>query len=105
MSSRELWGVAEIYCGQKSAEAIKIARKAGVSVRMITGDHPETAYHIGKELGLADNKDQIFDASQIKQMGDKELETAVKNSLVFARIIPESKYKILKILENTELPR
>ena len=44
-----------------------------------------------------------FDASQIKQMGDKELETAVKNSLVFARITPESKYKILKILENTEI--
>ena len=95
-------GVADIL-RPESAEAIKIARKAGVSVRMITGDHPETAYHIGKELGLADNKDQIFDASQIKQMGDKELETAVKNSLVFARITPESKYKILKILENTEI--
>ncbi|MBS7346375.1 MAG: cation-transporting P-type ATPase, partial [Candidatus Sacchiramonaceae bacterium] len=95
-------GVADIL-RPESADAIKVARKAGVSVRMITGDHPETAYHIGKELGLADNKEQIFDASQIKQLSDEELEAAVKKSLVFARITPESKYKILKILEKTEI--
>ena len=95
-------GVADIL-RPESAEAIKVARKAGVSVRMITGDHPETAYHIGKELGLAESRDQIFDASQIKQLSDEELESAVKKSLVFARITPESKYKILKILENTEI--
>ncbi len=95
-------GIADIL-RPESTEAIKIARKAGVSVRMITGDHPETAYHIGKELGLAESRDQIFDASQIKQLSDEELESAVKKSLVFARITPESKYKILKILENTEI--
>ena len=87
----------------ESANAIQKAQQAGVSVRMITGDHPETAFHIGHELGLADNRQQIFDASQIKNLSDEELEGAVKEARVFARITPESKFKILKILEKTEI--
>lgn len=86
-----------------SAQAIKDARAAGVSVRMITGDHPETAFHIGEKLGLADSRDQIFDASSIANLGEKELAQAVAKARVFARITPESKLKILKILEETEI--
>ncbi len=86
-----------------SAKAIREARAAGVSVRMITGDHPETAFHIGEKLGLADSRDQIFDASAIDNLSDKELEKAVSKARVFARITPESKFKILKILEKTEI--
>ena len=86
-----------------SAAAIKEARAAGVSVRMITGDHPETAFHIGEKLGLADSRDQIFDASAINDLSGKELEKAVSKARVFARITPESKLKILKILEETEI--
>lgn len=87
----------------ESADAIRKAQQAGVSVRMITGDHPETAFHIGHELGLAQDKNQIFDASQIKNLSDEDLEKAVRNARVFARITPESKFKILKILEKTEI--
>ena len=86
-----------------SAKAIREARAAGVSVRMITGDHPETAFHIGEKLGLADSRDQIFDASAIDNLSDEELEKAVSKARVFARITPESKFKILKILEKTEI--
>ena len=86
-----------------SAGAIKQARTAGVSVRMITGDHPETAFHIGEKLGLADSREQIFDASAIDNLSDEELEKAVSKARVFARITPESKFKILKILEKTEI--
>lgn len=86
-----------------SAKAIREARAAGVSVRMITGDHPETAFHIGEKLGLADSREQIFDASAIDNLSDEELEKAVSRARVFARITPESKFKILKILEKTEI--
>lgn len=86
-----------------SAAAIKQARAAGVSVRMITGDHPETAFHIATKLGLADSREQIFDASRINNLNDKELKSAVEKSLVFARITPETKLKILKVLEESQI--
>lgn len=86
-----------------SATAIKKARAAGVSVRMITGDHPETAFHIGEKLGLADSREQIFDASASHNMNEEEFEKAVLNARVFARITPESKLKILKVLEKSEI--
>lgn len=88
---------------KESKSAILTARNAGVSVRMITGDHPETAFHIAQKLGLADSREQIFDASSIKNLNDEELETVVKKSLVFARITPEAKLKIVKILGATEI--
>ncbi|MDO4871898.1 MAG: cation-transporting P-type ATPase [bacterium] len=86
-----------------SARAIKQALAAGVSVRMITGDHPETAFHIGEKLGLAKTREQIFDASKIKNLSEKDFEKAIRKARVFARITPESKFKILKALEKTEI--
>lgn len=88
---------------KESKSAIAAAKKAGVTVRMITGDHPETAFHIAKELGLATKREQIFDASRINNLSSKELKVAVKKSLVFARITPETKLKIVQILNDGEV--
>lgn len=83
----------------EAKRAITAALKAGVTVRMITGDHAETAFHIAYELGMASTRDQVFDARHMSTMSDEELDHAIKNVRVFARVIPEHKYRILSLLK------
>lgn len=83
--------------------AITTAQNAGVTVRMITGDHFETAYSIGQKLGLVDTHDQVFDSRQMDSMDEVELTEAVKNARVFSRVTPENKFRILEILRVKEV--
>jgi len=83
--------------------AIVTAQRAGVSVRMITGDHFETAYHIGKQLGLIDNRDQVFDSRVMNKLSDKDLQERIEYSRVFSRVTPENKFRILQILKVKEV--
>jgi len=83
--------------------AIKTAQAAGVSVRMITGDHFETAYHIGRQLGLIESRDQVFDSRVMNNMKDKELTEHIISARVFSRVTPENKYRILQILKQKEV--
>lgn len=84
-------------------KAILTAQAAGVSVRMITGDHFETAFHIGRQLGLITNRDQVFDSRLMNGMKDKELTEKVFNARVFSRVTPENKFRILQILKAKEI--
>jgi len=83
--------------------AIHTAQRAGVSVRMITGDHFETAYHIGKQLGLIDNRDQVFDSRVMNDLDDTQLQERIEYSRVFSRVTPENKFRILQILKAKEV--
>lgn len=84
----------------ESKRSIATAVAAGVSVRMITGDHFETAYHIGRQLGLVASRDQVFDTRRLHVMSDETLEKKIKNIRVFSRVIPEHKYRILALLKK-----
>lgn len=83
--------------------AIKTAQNAGVTVRMITGDHFETAFHIGRQLGLVDSREQVFDSRLMSEMSEKDLAQQVYNARVFSRVTPENKYRILQILKVKEV--
>ena len=83
--------------------AIQKAIAAGVTVRMITGDHFETAFHIGQQLGMVQSRDQVFDSRRMRDMSDEELEDIVKDVRVFSRVVPEYKYRILAILKKDNI--
>ena len=83
--------------------AITTAQRAGVTVRMITGDHFETAFHIGKQLGLIQSRDQVCDSRQISDLSDKQLQEKVRVSFVFSRVTPENKFRILQALKIKEV--
>jgi Ca2+-transporting ATPase len=87
----------------EAKRAIQTALKAGVTVRMITGDHFETAYHIGRQLGMATDRSQVFDARRMSTMSDEALEKIVENTRVFSRVIPEHKYRILALLKKNNI--
>lgn len=84
-------------------KAIKTAQNAGVSVRMITGDHFETAYHIGRQMGLATSRDEVFDSRTMDKMDDATLAAHVSRATVFSRVTPENKFRILQILKAKEI--
>lgn len=83
--------------------AIIAAQRAGVTVRMITGDHLETAYSIGKKLGLVETRDQVFDSRLMIDMTDKQLAKVASNARIFSRVTPENKFRILKVLKLKEV--
>lgn len=87
---------------EQAPAAIRAAKDAGITVRMITGDHYETAYNIGKRLGLVTHKDAVIQGTQLPK-GTKALALAISDKTVFARILPEDKYRILKALKQTEI--
>ncbi len=88
---------------REAHSAIATALAAGVSVRMITGDHFETAYHIGKQLGMVTSREQVFDSRRMGTMSDMDLRETIKDVRVFSRVIPEDKYRILTLLKETDV--
>lgn len=87
----------------EAKRAIQTAQNAGVTVRMITGDHFETAYHIGLQLGMVSSRDEVFDARRMHVMSDSELEEVITHTRVFSRVIPEHKYRILTLLKKQNI--
>lgn len=71
---------------------------AGVRVVMITGDYPETAIAIAKNTGIKTNR--IVTGAEVQSMSETELEQAVGESHIFARISPEQKLMIIEALQN-----
>lgn len=87
---------------KEAAAAIKDARAAGISVRLITGDHYETAYNIGKKIGITSHPDQVIQGVDLPK-DQAQLAAAIQHKTVFARILPEDKFRILKALKRTEI--
>ncbi len=85
-------------------EAIQVAQKAGIQVKMITGDYRKTAEHIARSIGLMKGGDSSFEGSEIAVMSDEALQECVLETAVFARIRPQDKFRIIKALQtNSEI--
>lgn len=78
--------------------ALKEMRRAGVAVKMITGDHPLTAKTIGEKLGLAP-RIRVITGPQWDQLSDEEKLIAAKEHQVFARTTPKNKLEIIEALQ------
>ncbi len=87
----------------EAKRAILTAQRAGVTVRMITGDHFETAYHIGRELGLVNDRTQVFDSRQLDTLSSAQLDEIIEHTFVFSRVIPEHKYLLLDALKRANI--
>ncbi len=81
--------------------AIAACRRAGVSVRMVTGDHPVTAFAIARELGLAENMDQVMTGRDIVRLAEfpAERDRRLAQAQVFARVEPAQKVDIVHALK------
>lgn len=85
---------------EEAKAAIKQCFKAGLKPIMITGDHPDTAFAIAKELRIAKNKNQVMTGAQLDKLSISELAKIIDNFSVFARVSPEHKSKIVKAFKK-----
>ena len=80
------------------AESIEHCHRAGVAVKMLTGDHPATARAIARQIGLIDGG-RVVDGRELDAMDDEQLSEAVEEITVFARLVPQHKVRILEALK------
>jgi Ca2+-transporting ATPase len=81
-------------------ESIQKAKLAGITTIMITGDHKNTAFAIARELGMVDSIDQAITGGELDAFSEAELVEKIAKYLVFARVSPEHKVKIVHALKS-----
>jgi Ca2+-transporting ATPase len=93
-------GLVALYDPPKKGvkETIKRLKLAGIDIRILTGDHKETAVYIAKEVGFENLN--ALDQKEIESLSEKELLEKIKDTYIFARITPETKLKILELYQK-----
>lgn len=84
---------------ESAIKAVKEAHQAGVGVKMITGDHKDTAIAIGKQIGL-NHTAYALEGKDVDHLSDEELQKQVKTVDIFARTTPEHKLRIVSALQK-----
>ncbi len=77
-------------------EAVADCHRAGITVCMITGDHPVTALAIARDLGFAERPDQVVVGSDLMDRSSQELGELLRTARVFARVAPRQKLEIVQ---------
>ncbi len=79
-------------------DAIALCKSAGIQVVMITGDHKLTATAVAKELNLLGENDEgkVLTGAELEEMSDEQLVNIVEDVVIYARVSPEHKMRIIK---------
>jgi Ca2+-transporting ATPase len=84
-------------------EAIAQCHRAGIRVIMVTGDHPDTAGAIARELGLVPREQklqEILTGADLNKLNDAQLQETLKKVSVFARVDPKHKLRLVQVLKG-----
>ena len=84
---------------EEAIEAVETCKRAGIRVKMITGDHGATALAISRQLKLI-NTDDVLTGEEIESMSEDALRLRVQDVDVYARVNPEHKLLLVKLLQE-----
>ncbi len=87
----------------EARQAVAQCHQAGIRVIMVTGDHPDTAAAIAREVGLLTKKMEsqaVLSGPEINKLSDPELKKILRTVRVFARVAPEHKLRLVDILKE-----
>lgn len=85
----------------EAVQAVRDFRKAGVRTVMITGDRPDTAFVIARELGIAATPSDCLSGAQIDRLSDPDFAQEAERCSVFAQVSPEHKVRIVRALKSS----
>lgn len=89
---------------KEAIEGLKLIDKAHIQTVMITGDNKDTAYAIGKEVGIIKNSSDIILTSEgLNKLNDEELKQILPNLRIVARSLPQDKSRLIKISQEKDL--
>ena len=83
---------------EEAAVAIREARRAGIGVMMITGDHPRTAARIAADLNIVEAGASVLTGLELDALDDAAFAGVVRKTLVYARASPAHKLRIVAAL-------
>ncbi|MBU3214236.1 calcium-translocating P-type ATPase, SERCA-type [Clostridium estertheticum] len=81
-------------------DAVIKCKIAGIRPIMITGDHKNTAYAIGKDLEICKSQEEVITGDELDKLSDKELDKNIDNLKIFARVSPKHKLRIVKAFKH-----
>lgn len=81
-------------------DAIKKCKTAQIRIIMVTGDSALTAKSIGQTIGIVGDGVRVITGDELDAMSDDELKVAVKQEVIFARVAPEHKFRIVSTLQT-----
>ncbi len=84
----------------EAAGAVEEFKEAGVRTVMITGDHVDTAFAIGRQLKIADTQEECMSGEELGRLSDEELAERIGGIRVFARVSPAQKVRIVEGLKK-----
>lgn len=80
--------------------AVKECQESGISIKMITGDHPLTAHAVADELNIIHSHDFLYSGSELSSMNKKERWLAFQSGAIFSRVSPEQKHEMVQALKS-----
>jgi Mg2+-importing ATPase len=83
-----------------ASEAIHLAKKLGVRIKIITGDSPEVAGFISHQIGLISDPTQVITGEQLEELPAEEFDKRCEDFSVFARVSPRTKYAIIQSFQK-----
>lgn len=81
-------------------EALKLAKKLGIKIKVITGDSKEVAGYVAQKIKLINNTKEVVSGEELESLMPDEFEQTCIEARVFSRISPEMKYKIVRSLQK-----
>ncbi|MHB1118069.1 MAG: cation-translocating P-type ATPase [Minisyncoccota bacterium] len=85
---------------EDAKESIELTKRAGIRTILITGDHRLTARSIASEVGIEAADNMVIEGKDIDMISDKELVQKAKSIVIYARVSPEHKLRIVQALQS-----
>jgi Ca2+-transporting ATPase len=85
---------------KEAKDALLIAKKAGIKVKVVTGDYRGTAEKIMEFLDIKVSPDQVLEGKQLQELNDNQLKAVIADILLFSRVTPDQKLRIVRILQE-----
>lgn len=85
---------------KEAKEAILIAQRAGIKIKIATGDYRKTAERVANNLGFKLESKNILEGQELEVISEEELKKRINDIMLFTRVSPHQKQKIVKTLQE-----